>query len=486
MNLVRELDAVLELNQENNVCSEKLYSYITYTINGLENSYNLASLSLITYTIPNLFRNCFYQHHIQLPSACPSYINSAGTYNYFPMILNKSIIKSFLYFNFPSSYTKYNQLNTYISKITNTKELQIKKRNKTYASYTPSNNIIASTYSTDSLFIQILAFNNYLKNSAFSVSNSTILNTFQIIWDILPGCIQSSQTNAIYTLTNTLPITNAQGNALYTIQTNSLSLSKFTNPNIFYIIDYALEVYEDILLDYQYYLTNGVYCPKEYMNTINIKYLTQLYSIYYKNQIYINQQNLVTTNVLNVVPTTITIESYITQFIAIQANSQGLRLTYLKNVILSIYNAFVFYWNVPPYIIPTSYTYYYINIYNPSPNVLSNSWNAPIDYSISGINSFIQDFIYGVTYQTIYYQGYLSLTGTTEYIYTPYNGGGLYPDEGLDYTSPMNIGYLYYFYNTSKTIRSYVYLTLLTVNADGNPNIFAAVGCSLVITDYNQ
>jgi hypothetical protein len=475
INLINEINNIFNNIDESNCYIEDTLT-ASIKINGAAGVLNEVGVYELVYIIPNIFRKCFYSKQIKLPEACPSYTSSNNYIQNLPLIINKNIIKSLLYFNFPSNYKNYN-IYSQINQISKLKNILIKKKNTTYGSYSFTFNIINEIYSQDSILLQLINLNRYLLECDIYYTNGKTSNSFTVIWNILISCLSYNETN-IYTIGSSinssnlirkiLVINNQQGVLINKIRnTNLLSDSYTSLRSIFNILNYANEVYEEISLSIKYFMTNGVFCKQNYMSLKNLKPLLKLYNRYYKNQQYINDKSLVLNDISYIIPSIITINEYINKFKDIFLETYP-NTTYLKNVILFITNGLVFFNNN---IIENDYYYYYINTLNPSPQNLTNSWILTIDYSTSGIGTFINNFIYGVDS----YPGFLSTSGATNYKYESYSGGGLYPDKGLDYTNNNNIGYKYLFYNSKELLLYTVYLTLRTINTS------EAYGVSLII-----
>jgi len=125
--LVNEINNVFNNSNNNNYCSIKNSISNPIKINGITNIINDIGIDNIIYILPNLFRKCFYSKQIKLPEACPSYMSSSSFIKYSPLLINKNIIKSFLYFNFPGDYKNFN-INNQINQIVKLKNILIKKK----------------------------------------------------------------------------------------------------------------------------------------------------------------------------------------------------------------------------------------------------------------------------------------------------------------------------------------------------------------------
>ena len=309
----------------NNMIPEKCsYPYAInnpYTISGLTNN---SSTNIIdfTYLIPNLFRVCFIKSNpIYIPSICPTCklgvpptFASAGysiiTY-YIPCIISKNIIQSFLYFNVSSNIYKYTSPNIKDNLNINLlsfklKNIVLKKRNTNYGSYSLAINIFNQIYSSDSLLVQLLNLNVAINNASFASSLSKIIKPFKIPWNYTSGCTYLSS-NVIGTNINNAAIQSNNMPALQQFDLTTLYNIKFnkyfigSSPsnttkitkilkynNIFTILNFASEVFEDILIQIQFFIQSKEYCPKYYMSIDNIPTLVEYYKNYYNNQVYVD------------------------------------------------------------------------------------------------------------------------------------------------------------------------------------------------------
>ena len=69
------------------------------TLNGIELNY--VNIINLVYLIPNLFRKCYCNDNITVPSICPKFTFKYNITFYYPLLIDENLIKSFLYFNFP-------------------------------------------------------------------------------------------------------------------------------------------------------------------------------------------------------------------------------------------------------------------------------------------------------------------------------------------------------------------------------------------------
>lgn len=293
-------------NLTNNKCSFPYNKIQIYNIIGTDNNTN--NIVDYLYLIPNLYRECFVQESISIPSACPIFIYSSNVTYYVPYIIDINIIKSFLYFGFPSSVRKHtpdsienhinsNNIKNKIAHFINS------KRNTTYGSYTPAINYFSQLYSREGLFVELIELYNYSTYAYNANSKSTIIAPYTIPWNYTTGCTsvtgQIDKTNIVGN--NQSVLTPTELTTIYSIFSNAIYLNNIKNKNttdgiiannsIFNILNIAYEVYQDVLLQIQYFIENKTYCEKSYMSIANIPLLIKLWKNYYNNQVYAESQS---------------------------------------------------------------------------------------------------------------------------------------------------------------------------------------------------
>ena len=277
MSLRDELD-ILFANLQGEQCYNYIERPLNYTISGVNSG---IIYIIFAYLIPNLFRICYAQQNISIPSVCPTYITTTNISNYLPKIINIELIKSFLYFNFPSSikYNKNKNYNFIKNIIYKNNIINEKKRNTTCDSFTLATQLINSIYSEYSLLIQLKLFSDYIDSS---VTNK-VINSFIILWDFTQQCMNTQ----IIGNNNTNNIFNQLiAKQIYIINNNLISSNfpfLFKN-NIFNVLDAVNTVYKDIINELNYYLNNKKFCKKKYMDIQHIPILIKIYNNYYNNQ----------------------------------------------------------------------------------------------------------------------------------------------------------------------------------------------------------
>jgi len=457
-NLKNELDTLF-----NSTPSNQCYYYIERPPNNTLSGINTGNLYIIfSYLIPNLFRSCYSQDSITIPAVCPSYITETEISNYLPKIIERDLIKSFFYFNFPCSISyDINHSNEFLKSIYNKYFIiRNKKVNTTYGSYTVASQLMNFIYSPYSLLIQIKNLNNYIDTS----NTNGIIAPFTILWDFTELC-ESYSTNNSYIIGNNQKnnvIDQSTAQNIYDINNSALNINTTALPNntkfllknnIYSIINIVNEVYEDVTNEIDYFLSNKIYCQKNYMNLNNIPELLKIYNNYYKNQVYSNSKALINENIDNIIVKKISIETYVEEFIAIYIDTYDNRY-YVKTIYLSSdgtsSDALVFFSNFEEWVTaPTdiSYWYFYININNPSAVELFNANSSLTTYTS------VTDY---TTYFNSIYNPKYTIIKDISYI-----NGGLYPDGGMDVSSSENIGISYYFAQNG-VIKNIIYETLLT------------------------
>jgi hypothetical protein len=463
----------------NNMLDETCYIYYDtpknlITIVALGVQLNLSNFSVL---IPNLFRLCYAQENAQIPYICPIYYNPTNTVNYFPILIDTNLIKSFLYFNFPGSIKNFNNNYNFINRIYS--YINLKKKNATYASFTPSSNIIFNIYSKDSLLLELINFNSYINAASEATSNSLLINDFKINWDFTRQCITyTTSASTVYTVGNYTTLTgdkkidqvNASNiynikNSIYYIykEKDNLSTNTFTNTDnliifqkysIYTVLHIALEVFTDISEQIEYYFQNKNYCKKSYMYTYNIPVLLKIYKNYYKNQLYTINNNFNTNNPFSVFPNITSIESYVNQFISIYNSTYPDRYL-IKTIYLSNVDAFVFFnslgnnWGDVPIDTEIFYWYYYINVGNPSAielfntnNIISSTYTSLSDFTTAYNNAYISKYSYNIISKKIL-QNY-----------------GLYSNAGLIESGATNVGAMIYSFAKNGELQTILYETL--------------------------
>jgi len=440
---------------DNDTCSVKYRPLNYYSVIGFSSIYFIK-------IIPNLFRQCYINSTLLIPNICPSIVENSEINLYLPKLIEEKYIKSFLYYNFPCNITDIYTIQKLINNIKSSNTiLASKKKNETYSSYTNPSILFSQLYSDNSMLVQLLNLFKFINISNNLTNNSLIGSIFKIKWDCtLSWYCNNNNTYIVGNNNNSIILNYTDGSTLYNLYyniyneeiLNLFNINSNNSINILTILKYAVDVYQQILIQIEYYLQSKTYCLFDYMLPNNIPILFSLYNNYYNNQLKTNSKELNTSNINSVVPIKISIESYVNSFTTIYFKTYPsnylLKTVYINNLYALL---FISTNNNSSTIILSEYIYYFISINNPSPIQIYNNWVSTTYYN--NINNFVNDFL-------IYYENYLGSSNTV--LENNYVDGGLYTNLGENPSDPENIGYLYFFYNSNNTLIGVVYLTLET------------------------
>ena len=465
-----EINAILNDNNPNSCC-QKFEESTSYSVNGVS---DILKIIDFTYLIPNLFRKCYLYNPLPIPNICIKYAISSDTVQYLPILLEENLIKSFLYFNFPVNIQYYNNLSTFVNSVINYKDVIYQKSfNATYGSYTPGTILYKYIYSTNSMLDNLLKFNYLMSYNSNRTYGQLITCPYTVLWDYTTGCVTTKNyIVSVYKNNNVITQTSFDilnylrytfFNEFLNSNINQNEILLIYKSNIYKILDYAEEVYADIISLYDSIMKGTDYCYKDYMNINNLPLLMKLYNNFYNNQIYSYNNDLPVSSIISLVPTTITIQQYINNFIKyFNDNNLG---KILNTVILNENEAFIFCYKFTTPINPATikvndYLYYYINVSYPSSIQLSRYWGQDVAtpyYNGKPLSDFVSDFFNGTTGHT----SYLTTVKATSYsLIKNYLNGGLY----LINSPPYEKGQVYYVYNdiAQTSLNSKVYLTFST------------------------
>ena len=487
--LEEEIESIID-NLIKDVCFIPSFVSSLINIGGLDNNVNTIESS---YLIPNLFRKCYSYTRIRVPGVCPNFVYKTRSLNFLPQLIDENLIKSFLYFNFPVNIRNIDLTYSFLKNILNIQNtITKKKRDTTYASFTNCITLYNEVYPANSMLTQLVLFNNYLNKCYVATIDSQIINTYTVLWEFTSKCLCYSgnlentfiEGNNNY---NTV-ISNTYGTILHNIKNGvsqnipyySEKVIQFLIKNSFYKLSAIVEeVFSDVIIQLQNYVLGLDYCPKEYMNPTVIPELIHIYQNFYNNQIYTISKAIPKTPIYSVIPQTITIQSYIDQFVTVYATSTSTTPYLAKQVLLDGsdgINAFVFYSSIPNYSWNADITtilnnFFYINILNPSALNLTNV----SDFNTSTINDYISNF------NTISpYSNYTANNINT------YLDGALYPTGGTT-SDALDVGYSYSYTNSDGIIKYLVYFMGISIGPWTTTNDNAQFeGVSLVYyTNYN-
>jgi len=479
--LKNEINEIID-NLVETICAVPYPSFSSYDINGINEINTGINFS---YLIPNLFRSCYLKDSLKIPNICPTFIFVNRTIRFIPLLESENIIKSFLYFNFPVNITTYNSDTNFLEKILKFKyQLYRKKYNTTYGSYTNPLDLYNEIYSSNSMLTQLLAFSNYLSNSNNAINNNLNINNFYIPWDFTYRCLcYDGIINDTYIAGNNnydYIITNSYANLIYIVNNLNYNVEDIdifgynliTKNNFSTLLKYVKSVFEDILIQIQYYIGGKYYCEKDYMNISNIPNLLKLYENFYNNQINTYKRNLKSTSIVNIIPKRTNITDYAINFnnvYQLENEKYFLIFFYLNGVIGE--DGMIFYSNIEDWEISTTkeidYYYFYLNINYPSGVQLNNIWldsDTPYE-KYATLDEFVTAFnIYFESYQGTGIDYTIESVEHRNWGNYPSGGSGYY---GIQYPNNQNKAYINSYYykviNQTKLDLNYIiYLSLQT------------------------
>jgi len=286
--------------------------------------------------IPDLFLECTTTEYkdnsdrlLFLQNLCPIYtftnygesfygkkISSTNIDIYYQKTIDNELISSFFYFNFTSDFRNEKELFNIFSLEEKVKKYLSEKHYGNNSNYTTAQDIFNELYSSNSLLIQFINFSNILKEVLKKNKNGTNICQYYMPWLFTFNCLGNIENILIpYNSFNTVKILYALeyadlfylSNCENIIDSLLLSTEKYLEnkdliniirkSNIFEIIKIALSVYNDILLEINYILTDKVYVKKPYQNTLNLFNCINLYYNYVKNEIFLIKES--NSNIIN-------------------------------------------------------------------------------------------------------------------------------------------------------------------------------------------
>jgi len=332
-NLQNEVENLLNNTNTNyDSCSYKLDDLIIIpTTTGLSFLANYNFLTIINMLIPDLFLKCTTTKYISnidrfifLPQSCPIYTFTTQGFNknnilidsinidlYYKKIIDIELIKSFCYFNFTSEYSQdSSQILRLFSLEDRVKLYLLNKPPNNNSKFTDPQIIFAELYSSNSLLIQIIEFSNKLNEALGLNKNGTNICQYIIPWLFTYNCSGNESNELIpynsfnsnkslygleyadmFYLSNIRNNINTLLETVFNYNGNLELINIIKNSNIFIIIDSALAVYNNILMQISYILTNKIYVKQPYQNILNLFKCLNLYNNYVENEIFLTNQS---------------------------------------------------------------------------------------------------------------------------------------------------------------------------------------------------
>jgi hypothetical protein len=293
-------------NNPLNSCSVQIPSFQRDVF--LLGPYNVLLFRSLNSYVPDLFRVCWFIEGINVPDICPNITTTTETLSFNQKMINPTLIKSFLYFGFSSNIlTNYNitvpypKNNDYYRNLLDIfKNMDSNIIHENYENFDDFTGYFISKYPNYTLLYQISEF-IYKINITYnySISGKSGCNYF-IPWEATFLCkgIQLLTINQLkYSLDQSLLINIYQlfyqwlsGTSTLNIDDSAANRLIFFQ-NFFEVLNYAREVFQDVVIEYSYKTTQKEYCKKEYMSPIYFQRCKELYQIYTQNKIRLGLQS---------------------------------------------------------------------------------------------------------------------------------------------------------------------------------------------------
>jgi hypothetical protein len=303
---------------------------ITPTTTGLSFLSNYNFLNIVNMLIPDLFLECATASYnsdeerlIYLPKSCPIYTyTTSGISDYgkpidsinitlnFQNIINPELIAAFFFFNFTTDYrvntSQFDRLFSLEERVL--KYLADKPPNNSYK-YTEPQIIFSEIYSSDSILIQIIEFSNKLNEVLGVNNNGTNICSYFIPWLFTYNCLGNIENELIpynsfnsnkslfaleysdlFYLSNVRLSLTTLIESVYKYNQNKELITIIKKSNIFIIIEIALAVYNNILQQISYLLSNKIYVKEPYETAQNYIACLTLFNNYVQNETFLNNQ----------------------------------------------------------------------------------------------------------------------------------------------------------------------------------------------------
>lgn len=305
--ILQDIDNTLQENQlygnENDVfnsCSVQIPTFQKDIF--LLGPYNVLLFRSLNSYVPDLFRVCWFTEGINVPDICPNITTPTQTLSYNQKTINSLLIKSFLYFGFSSNiYTNYNitvpypRNNVYYENMLRVlKNLDSNLIHENYGNFDDFTGYFIRKYPDYTLLYQLSEFIYKINITyGYSVAGKSGCNYF-IPWEatfLCKGTELLTINQLKYSLDKSLLVNIYQLFYQWLSGTSTLNVdSSVSNrliyfQNFFEVLNYAREVFQDVVIEYSYKMTQKEYCKKEYMSPVYFERCKQLYQIYIQNKI---------------------------------------------------------------------------------------------------------------------------------------------------------------------------------------------------------
>ena len=301
---------------------------ITPTTTGLSFLANYNFLNIVNMLIPDLFLQCTTTSYnsdadrlIYLPQSCPIYTyTTSGISDYgkpidsinitlnFQNIIDPELIASFFFFNFTTDYRiDTSQLTRLFSLEERVLKYLADKPPNNSSKYTDPQTIFAEIYSSNSILVQMVEFSNKLNEVLGLNKNGTNICTYYIPWLFTYNCLGNIDNVLIpynsfnsskslfgleyadlFYLSNIRLSISTLIESVYKYNQNIELINVIKKSNIFSIIEIALAVYNNILQQISYILTNKIWVKEPYENAENYIACLTLFNNYVQNETFLN------------------------------------------------------------------------------------------------------------------------------------------------------------------------------------------------------
>ena len=320
---------------------------IAPTVDGLNFLGNYTFPTMINMLIPDLFIQCvtsYYKNPTEkltmLKTSCPIYtdifsnnnnknLNDISVNYYYQKLINKDLIKSLLYFNFTSNFTKVTSLQHRLVFLSQKVSIFLDRKidHINYSNFTKPEEIFNAIYDKDSIIIQLMEFRQQLFNALDQNKNGTNICNYNIPYLFTFYCINNKEKNCLqplntitsdktlytmsysdlYYLSNAkwaLPVLISNINKLLNSRIPPDEIENFINnitySNIFTVFDIVAETYDEILSEISFILQKKTIIPLKYTYTSNLLECLFLYYNYVSNEIFLINNSGINEHISNI------------------------------------------------------------------------------------------------------------------------------------------------------------------------------------------
>ncbi len=289
-------------NYNPNTCSKLVNTiFVPLLVNSPSNA--ILAKYIGSYT-PDLFRQCWLSPNIELPFICPTVEINSLLYTFEQNLIEKDLIKGFLYHGFSSNiYTNYIAENLYHKKapfpnasyqdfILFINHFQKELYTENYGNFESFGYYFIQKYPRYTLMNQLLQFIFEISRFHGASTTGKILCNYYLPWNASISCKSEIYTTNQLDLSLNAPIMNNVYQLYNQWQAGTLNNSSSTTIDIFYYyqnlfitLDIFKDVFRDVVLQFSYEITKKDFCPKPYMTKKAYLECAKLYQIYIDNKL---------------------------------------------------------------------------------------------------------------------------------------------------------------------------------------------------------